>query len=159
MTDEEKEHHRKFKDFNEEAIDEMETYGVVPPQEEEDLAWIILYWVLYVGMWGILYVPGLYDTVIFIMYALYDFGSAWELYLEDHLTGWSYWAIASFVWSLIHMTYITFLLVYLIVEFCQPEPFVGIIYQSPYLWITIIFNSLALIPPLSKLIVVHIEKA
>lgn len=91
------------------------------------------------------------------MYALYDFGSAWDQYLEEHLTGWSYWAIASFAWSVVHMGYITFLLVYTIVEFSQPEPFEGTIYQAPYLWITIAVNSLALILPLSKLIIVHIE--
>jgi len=57
------------------------------------------------------------------MYALYDFQSAWEQYLEEHMTGWSYWAIASFAWSVLHMGYLTFLLIYLLVDIDDPEPF------------------------------------
>ena len=62
--------------------------------EEGRILEIIVFSCFYAVMWLALYTPGIYDIVLFILYALNDFGSAMEVYIDDHLSGWTIYVIA-----------------------------------------------------------------
>ena len=124
--------------------------------------WVILYWLAFIAMWVCLFAPQVYDIVIFVLYAVYDFGSAWEVYLNDHLTGWSYWAIASFVYSALQAIYQMVILVYILIEmfFSGEDAFnihTSILSDQIWFWAFMAANAVGLAIPMSKLIVIFQE--
>jgi hypothetical protein len=55
---------------------------------------VVIYYGFYSVMWLALFAPGIYDVVLFIIYALNDFASAVEVYVDEHLSGWTIYACA-----------------------------------------------------------------
>ena len=62
--------------------------------EKKGTGAVIISWIALNAVIVALYLPCIYDIVLFILYAINDFGSAMETYVDVHLNGWSYWAIA-----------------------------------------------------------------
>jgi len=80
----------EFEQFNIEAVKELREQGIYS-REKNSVLEIIVYYGLFIIMWLALYTPGIYDVVLFIVYALNDFGSAFDVYIDDHLSGWTIW--------------------------------------------------------------------
>ena len=95
------------------------------------------------------------------MYCVYDFGSAWDIYLADHLTGWFYWAIAGFTWSLAQAIYLIVINIWIIVEmFLSEDEFKvenSILSDAVWFWVFMAANLFSIIIPMSKLIVIFVE--
>ena len=49
-------------------------------------------YIVYFFMYSFLYYPPTQDIVLFAFYFFYDFGSATDIYVEDHENGWTFWA-------------------------------------------------------------------
>ena len=60
--------------------------------------------------------PDGWDTAVFILYVIYDFSSAWELFKQDEWSPWAYYAIATFAYAVGHGGYSVALLVMTIVD-------------------------------------------
>jgi len=63
-----------------------------------------------------MYIPDIWDTVVFILYAVFEFTSAYALFEQDELTPWAYYAMATFAYALIHALYLSALLVLTFVD-------------------------------------------
>jgi hypothetical protein len=102
-----------FNDFNQAAVKAL---GPTAVQEEQDILTTVIYWVGFSLIWALHVAPDAWDTAVFILYVLYDFSSAWELFKQDELSPWAYYAIASFAFGIGHGGYVVALLVMTIVD-------------------------------------------
>jgi len=59
---------------------------------EKNTLEIVVYYVIFAVVWIILFTPALYDIVLFVFYAINDFGAAYEILLDDYFSGWTLWA-------------------------------------------------------------------
>jgi len=46
---------------------------------EKNTLEIVFYYILFSLVWIVIYAPGLYDMVLFVFYAMNDFGSSFEV--------------------------------------------------------------------------------
>jgi len=126
------------------------------------MVFVILYWVLFVLMWGIMYVPDGWDIAVFVLYAMNDFGSAWELFPQDELTPWGYYAMGTLAFAVGHAGYVTACLVMTVIDmFVSEYQFVGnssTINDPVWFWVFIAVNLIAILIPLSKLIWIFVEQ-
>ena len=65
----------------------------------------------FIGAWIFMVYPNVQDLVMFGYYAFYDFGSTIGIYVEDHENGWTIFAIAQAVLSLITLGYYIYIFV------------------------------------------------
>jgi len=153
-----------FKDFNDAIIADL------PPstlEEEQDVAMTILYWVLFIIMWAAMFVADIWDMAVFILYCIFDFSSAWEIFVQDELTPWAYYAMAAFAYGLFHGAYVVGMIILTIVEMYASDyqytaDDAGIsMYNQEYFgvffWIYIVVNTGAIAIPTSKLIWIFVE--
>jgi hypothetical protein len=102
-------------------------------------------------MWGLLFCPPIYDVVLLGYYFFYDMGSAVDIYVEDHNNGWTYWAVGQGVMAVGTIAYYIYILVARYV--LNPDIFNDMTHNI----IFIIVNSINLILPISKYMMIYYE--
>ena len=75
-----------------------------------------MYWVLFVALWIPAFLPDAWDIANFIMYVMYDFSSAWELFDQEDMTPWAYYAMGSLAVGLAHGAYHVVMIVLTIMD-------------------------------------------
>ena len=107
-------------------------------------------------------IPDGWDVAVFIMYTLYDYSSAWELFPQDDLSPWAYYAFGAFGFGCAHAIYTIVLLVMTIIDMFSSEYRFeannSSIQDEVFFWSWIAVNSVAIAIPLSKLIWVFVEE-
>jgi len=106
MPDAEKEVREEFYQFNIAAVTELQALGIF--SRDKNTLEIVMYYIIYAAAWLVLYAPGVYDIVLFVFYALNDFGASFELILDDYLSGWSIYAITQAVLGLTSVVIYTY---------------------------------------------------
>lgn len=76
----------------------------------------VFYYGMFVAMFIAFLSPGVYDSILFFYYAIYDFGSSADVYIEDHWSGWTVFVFISFVLSTVTQGFYTYILFNLIDE-------------------------------------------
>ena len=77
--------------------------------------------------WAGIYAPSIMDVTMFVLYAIFGFGSVYP-HVEDidpWTKAWAYFAIGSLLAGLAAGAYWTYLLIALIVEIFEETPFVA----------------------------------
>ena len=56
---------------------ELQEQGIF--SRDKNVLEIVVYYIIYAAAWVIMSVPGVYDIVLFVFYAMNDFGAAYEI--------------------------------------------------------------------------------
>lgn len=120
-------------------------------------------------MWVFLVLPDIWDVVSFVLYVIYDFTSAWELFSEDEMSAWAYYAIGSLGGGLLHGGYMvascamTFVDMF-VSDYVTTADTASISVNNPenmgaFFWGFLAINTINLAIPASKIIWMFMEEA
>ena len=132
----------EFKELNTEAVLELREAGIFTPDNNTFMEkWT--YMLMFAAMWLLMVAPSAMDITLLVYYSMYDFGSSVEVYVEEHWTGWTVYAIAQGGLAVIVAGYYAYLGLVLTSQM-MGDDFVGensVVNDDYYFWGFIATNS------------------
>lgn len=140
--------------------DEGEDHEDIEEHQELDAVEVVVFYILLAMMWLIMLAPPIYDIVLFIYYAVYDFGSSIDVYVEDHLSGWTVWVIAQCIFSVLTIVFYGYIIASLAMELSSDDAYSvenSVISDTTFWWIFMVANSWSMLTAAAKFVLILTE--
>ena len=140
----------------------METFGdVIHPQVMDDeMTFKYSWWqvtpgyIIFVGLWASFFYPPLQDIALLVYYFVYELiGSTDDVYIENHLNGWTIWAIGEGALSVGTIAYYIYLFI------ARYTLDIDVFSDTTYILAFMLTNTVNLVLPFAKYAMIYYESS